>query len=167
LYQELGDRSSQVVMALTPLCSIALQTGDVEAAERYALEAVSLSGYWDGSALSSLGDALGARGKLAEAEAAYRRGLVRSMDVGLENWFRVNVRKLATLAAGRGAHEPAARLWGASTPNLPGWAAGIGQDAAADLQRRLGDEAFETLAAEGASWDHDAILLQASSTSPD
>jgi predicted ATPase/DNA-binding SARP family transcriptional activator len=166
LYRELGDRSSQVVMALTPLCSIALQAGDVDAAEAYAIEAVEVSDYWDGSALSSLGDALGARGNLADAEAAYRRGLVRSMDVGLENWFRVNVRKLAALAATRGEHERAAHLWGASTPNYPGWGAMIGQPEAAEVRSRLGDDVFENLAAEGASWDHDAILLHASSASP-
>jgi predicted ATPase/DNA-binding SARP family transcriptional activator len=166
LYRGLGDWSSLVVMALTPLCSIALQAGDVDAAEAYALEAVEVSDYWDGSALSSLGDALGARGNLVEAEAAYRRGLVRSMDVGLENWFRVNVRKLAALAATQGEDERAAGLWGASMPNYPGWGAGIGDQEVVEVRSRLGNDAFEALAAQGASWDHDAIILHASSTSP-
>ena len=166
LYRELGDRSSQVVMALTPLCSIALQSGDVDAAETYALEAVEVSDYWDGSALSSLGDMLGARGNLAEAEAAYRRGLVRSMDVGLENWFRVNVRKLAALAAAQGEHERAASLWGASMPNYPGWGAGIGEQQVAEARSGLGHDVFESFAAQGAAWDHDAIILHASSLSP-
>ena len=165
LLRELGDGTSQVVMALTPLCSISVSRGEVEQAERYALEAVALGGHWDGSALSSLGDALGAKGDLAGAESAYRRGLVRSMDTGLENWFRVNVRKLATLAVVQGEDERAARLWGASTPHIPDWGAGIGQQERAEVRARLGEERFEALAAEGSCWGHDAILLQVSNPS--
>ncbi len=161
LYQELGDVTSQVVMALGPLSAIALQQGDVAAAEEYAGQAVAAGTVWDGSALSSLGDALAAKGDVPGAVAAYRRGLVRSLEVGLENWFRVNVRKLATMAFALGDDDRAAGLWGASTLNIPNWGDVIGQAAAAELRSRLGDGTFDRLAAEGVAWSHDRILAQA------
>jgi hypothetical protein len=51
-------------------------------------------------------------------------------------------------------------------PNYPGWGAGIGEQQVAEARSGLGHDVFESFAAQGAAWDHDAIILHASSLSP-
>jgi tetratricopeptide (TPR) repeat protein len=157
LYRELGDRTSEVVLALTPLCIIELGRGNLPAAEGFALDAIAVSDFWEGSALSVLGDVRLAQGDPVAAGAVLRRALERSLDVGLENWFRVNTRRLSVLAAETGRYEDAARLWGASTVSIPAWGDGIGREVVGRIHEQLGDD-FDRFVAEGAAWDHASIL---------
>ena len=86
LLRELGDRGSLVLMALAPLSDVARRQNDLEAAERYATEAVELAAGtgWEAQALVSFGWVLRALGDSVAAKTgmAVRYGSPSSQDSG-------------------------------------------------------------------------------------
>lgn len=158
----LGSFGSLVVTVLAPLSTIVLKQGDVRAAERYAMEAVELSGGtgWQASAFVVYGEALAARGDLASADAATTRALSVALNAGLENWFRMALRDLAGTTAARGALEEAAVLLGAARRNLPAW--GFDPEMWAPIEERcregLGLDRFDRLSDEGFRLDHEEAI---------
>jgi tetratricopeptide (TPR) repeat protein len=162
LYRELGNRGLLVVTIVSPLSTIALQQGDLPAAERFASEAIELSSGtgWEASALFAYGDALAERGELDAAHAAIRRALQVALDAGLENWFRMALRYLAETAAARGRLEVTALLLGASRRNMPAY--GLDPAVYGPLEERcragLGDDRFEGLAEQGWAMTHDQLM---------
>jgi predicted ATPase/DNA-binding winged helix-turn-helix (wHTH) protein len=158
----LGSFGSLVVTVLAPLSTIVLKQGDVEAAERYAMEAVELSSGtgWEASALVVLGEAFAARGDLASADAATTRALGVARNAGLENWFRMALRDLAGTTAARGALDEAAVLLGAARRNLPAY--GFDPETWAPIEQRcrdgLGPARFDRLADEGFGLTHDEAV---------
>lgn len=161
LFRDLGDFGSLVVTVLTPLSTTVLRQGDLGAAERYAMEAVEISGGtgWEASALVIYGEALAARGDLEAADAATSRAMGIALNAGLENWFRMAVRDLARIAAARAATEDATVLLSASRRNMPAY--GLDPAIYGPLEEqcrgRLGADRFEALAEQGAALTHDQI----------
>jgi predicted ATPase/DNA-binding SARP family transcriptional activator len=162
LLHELGSFGSLVVTVLAPLSTIVLKQGEVDVAERYAMEAVELSSGtgWEASALVVLGQALAARGDLAAADAATTRALGVARSAGLENWFRMALRDLAATTAARGALDEAAVLLGAARRDLPAY--GFDPEIWSPIEQRcrdgLGPGRFERLADEGFGLTHDEVL---------
>ena len=163
LHRELNNLGILVVTVLTPLSAIAIQQGDLPAAERFAREALELSSGtgWEASALFAYGEALAARGDLVVAEAATSRALHVALNAGLENWFRMALRGLAGIAAARGRFEDVALLLGASRRNMPAY----GLDPA-DLRPARGQmpgraralSAFVRLVEQGEAMTHEQLL---------
>jgi len=158
----LGSLGTLVVTVLAPLSTIVLKQGDVEIAERYALEAVELSSGtgWEASALVVLGEALAARGDIAAAGAATTRALGIARNAGLENWFRMALRDLAGTTAARGTLEDAAVLLGAARRNLPAY--GFDPQIWAPIEQQcrdgLGPARFDQLSDEGFGLTHDEVI---------
>lgn len=162
LFREVGNFGSLVVTVLTPLSTTVLRQGDLRAAERYAIEAVELSGGtgWEASALVIYGQALAELGDLDAADAATVRALGIALHAGLENWFRMALRYLAQTAGARGRLEDAAVLLGASRRNMPAY--GLDPTVYGPLEARcragLGDDRFEGLADRGWAMSHDQLM---------
>jgi predicted ATPase/DNA-binding SARP family transcriptional activator len=162
LHRELGNLGILVVTIISPLSTIALQQGDLPAAERYAMEALELSSGtgWEASALFSYGEALAERGDLDAACAATSRALHVALNAGLENWFRMALRDLARFAAARGRFEDAALLLGASRRNMPAW--GLDPAVYRPLEDRcregLGPDRFPGLVSQGEQMTHEQLV---------
>jgi tetratricopeptide (TPR) repeat protein len=162
LYRELGNLGILVVTIISPLSTIAIQQGDLPAAERFAREAIELSSGtgWEASALFSYGEALAERGELDTADAATSRALHVALNAGLENWFRMALRNLARIAAARGRFEDSALLLGASRRNMPAY--GLDPAVYGPLEERcragLGVDRFEELAEQGRAMSHDQLM---------
>ena len=119
IFRAVGDVASQVVLNL--LSAIALQQGDIAAAERYALDtaAVASGTGWEASALVNLADVYLVQDELERADVTLRRAVVRALETGTENWFRMALRNIAQLALQQGDGLKAAKLIGASRRNMP------------------------------------------------
>jgi hypothetical protein len=127
--------------------------GDLDAAERYAVEATALPGPgWRATAFIILGGwVLHARGERDRARAAVVRGVVLAHRMSLEPWARHGLLMLARLAADEERWEEAARLFGAAHPQPP-W--GLDPRWWAPEQRvreALGPERHEALTSVGAA----------------
>jgi hypothetical protein len=85
LFRGLGDVGSMVIMGMVPRCEAALRAGHLELAERSATEAVqaSIGTAWEAAALVQDAIVLQARGDVAGAEVAARRGLSVALAAGL------------------------------------------------------------------------------------
>jgi predicted ATPase/DNA-binding SARP family transcriptional activator len=162
LYRELGDLGSLVLTTLTPLANTALLQRDLQAAERYATEALELASGtgWEASALVWYGEVLTELGDHEAAEAATMRALRTALDAGLENWFRWALRNLARAAAERGRCGHAALLLAASRRNMPAY--GLDPTVYGPVEERcrdaLGDDRFGQLAAHGEAMTHDQLM---------
>ncbi|HEX9124635.1 MAG TPA: hypothetical protein VF984_14965 [Actinomycetota bacterium] len=162
LYRELGDVGNLVLTALAPLTMTALLQKDLQAAERYATEALELASDtgWEASALVWYGEMLTELGDADAAEAATVRALRVALDAGLENWFRWGLRNLARAAAERGRCEDAAVLLAASRRNMPAY--GLDPNVYGPIEERcreaLGDSRFDHLAAQGEAMTHDQLM---------
>lgn len=162
LDRELGDLGNLVIMALTPLTLAALAQGDLDAAERYAAEALEVGRGvgWEASALTCYAEVLSARKDPDAAEAAASRALRVAFETGLETMFRVASKSLARITAERGRYERAAVLLASSRRNMP-W---YGHDPAfyesveQQCREALGDDRFEELAGRGRAINHDELL---------
>ena len=149
-----------VLMTLGPLCTLCLRMGDLEAAERYGREAVEAGGDgWRASALACLGEVYVATGELDRAEALERRAVAMALDTGIELWFRIAVRNLALIATHRVDFDLAARLHGASLPNMPqfGMDPAVYERIESCGRTGLGDVSFEHLSGEGRGMTHQEI----------
>lgn len=169
LYRELGDVGSQVVMI--PLSAIALKQGDLDAAERYAADtaAIGTGTGWEATALVNLAEVLFARGDVEGADATLRRGVVRALDTGLENWFRIGLRDLAQVAVANEEPQRAALLLGASRRNMPhyGLDPAIYETVETECRGSLDEEAFNRATDDGYHMDHKQLLLLAAGSRPD
>jgi tetratricopeptide (TPR) repeat protein len=169
LYLELGDVGSQVVM--NPLSAIALKQGDLDAAERYAADtaATGAGTGWEATALVNLAEVLLAKGDVIGAEATLRRAVVRALDTGLENWFRIGLRDLAQAAVAKDEPPRAALLLGASRRNMPhyGLDPAIYEAVETECLKSLGEEAFNKATDDGYHMNHEQLLLRAESSRPE
>ena len=162
LYRALGDVGGLVVLTLTPLSEAARRQGDLEAAERFAAEAVEVGTgtAWEASALVQYALVLLDLGDLEAAEAATLRGLRVASDAGVGQWFRMALRNLSRTAASRDRCEDAAVLLGASRHNMP--AHGLDPVLYSPVEERcrdaLGDDRFEQLVARGEAMTHDELM---------
>ena len=162
LLRELGDRGSLVLMALAPLSDVARRQDDVEAAERYATEAVELAAGtgWEAQALVFYGWVLRTLGDPGAAKTVAVRALRVALESGLENWFRIALRDLANEAADRGRCEDAAVLIAASRRNMPAY--GLDPSIYRPIEERcraaLGDDRFTELAAQGEAMAHEELV---------
>lgn len=168
LYRELGDVGSQVVMI--PLSAIALKQGDLDAAERYAADtaAIGAGTGWEATALVNLAEVLLAKGDVDGADATLRRGVVRALDTGLENWFRIGLRDLAQVAAANDEPRRAALLLGASRRNMPHYGLDpiIYESVETECLKSLDEEAFHKATDDGCHMDHEQLLLLAEGSRP-
>jgi predicted ATPase/DNA-binding SARP family transcriptional activator len=162
LYRELGDRGSLVLLNLAPLTEIALRQRDLEAAERFATEAVELGSgtAWEAAALVWYSAVKIERGDPEAAEAASSRAVRVALDAGLENWFRMAVRESARAAAGRDRYEDAALLLAASRSNMPAYGLDPAIYGRVEEQCReaLGHDRFDHLGAQGAATSHHELV---------
>jgi hypothetical protein len=164
LHRELGDLPGQTV--LNPLPLLALRQGDHDAARRSAAEMVEIAGGtgWEAASLSAWVEVLITSGTPEQAQAAAERQLLRALDAGLENHFRMALRNLALLAARRGEARRAAVLLGGSRRNMPSY--GMVPEVYAEVQsicrQALGAQAADAAEAWGGSMSHaelvDAVL---------
>ena len=161
LYRELGDVGSQVVMI--PLSAIALKQGDLQAAERFATDtaAIGAGTGWEASALVNLAEVLFAKEDVDGAEATLRRGVVRAIDTGLENWFRIGLRDLARVAVVKDEPRRAALLLGASRRNMPhyGLDPAIYESVETECRKSLDEDAFSKATDDGYHMNHEQLLL--------
>jgi hypothetical protein len=149
-------------MALVPLSEAARRQNDLQAAERFATEAIEAasSTAWQAAALVQYGMVLNELDDFQAAEVATRRGLRVALDGGLGHWFRIALRELARAAARRASWEEAATFLVASRQDMP--APTLEPAVYGPLEERcreaLGDERFERLAARGAALTHDQLV---------
>ena len=147
---------------MNPLSAIALRQGDIEAAERLVVDtaAIAADTGWEATALVNLAEVLMAKGETAAAAATLRRAVTRALDSGLENWFRIALRDLATLAVQGGQPGRAARLMGASRSNMPhyGLDPGIYQSIESGCRAVLDEETVAREVAAGERMEHAEIV---------
>ncbi len=168
LYHELGDVAGQVVMC--PLGVILMRQGDLDAAESFAHQsaAVASGTAWEGAALVGIAEVLLARGDVVGAEPMARRGMIRSLDAGVEMWFRRALHSLAQVQARCGAAELAAQLLGASRRNAYGFEVDpavtelIEERCRADLD----EQAFQRAVERGYDMNHEQVLELAQQPGP-
>ena len=160
-FRELQDVGGLKVYGLSIAAPVAALQGDLEAAERYATEAITLPGAaWTAAAYVILGGyVLHPGGDLDRAERVLVTGTRLAYETSNEIWMRTGLLFLARVAAAREDWETAARLFGACRPNLPAW----GQqsrwwDAEADTRAALGDDAYERLASAGGAAPTEEIV---------
>ena len=160
LYRELGDTGSLIVM--NPLSGIAMKQGDLGAAQKFALDTAALASGtgWEATALVNLAEVLLEKGDLVGAEATLKRGVVRAMDTGLENWFRIGLRDLARVHILKEDPQRAALLLGASRRNMPqyGLDPAIYESVESECLRLLGESACGEAEEEGLQMDHERLL---------
>ena len=91
-----------------------------------------------------------AQGDFDRAEEALQRAVLRALDSGLENWFRVALRDLAQVACHSSNAVLAAKLEGASRRNMPAWGLdrGVYGAIADSCIAELGPQAFRELSME-------------------
>jgi predicted ATPase/DNA-binding SARP family transcriptional activator len=160
--RELGDVGNLAVMTLTPLSLAAVRQNDLEAAERFATEAIEVGrgGGWEAAGLTCYGEVLIERGDLDGAQAAELRALQVALNAGLENLFRIALRDLARIAAERARFEVAALLLAASRRNMPSY--GLDPTVYGPIEERcreeLGDGRFEHLAERGDAMSDDGLI---------
>jgi predicted ATPase/DNA-binding SARP family transcriptional activator len=161
LYRELGDVGSQVVM--NPLSAIALRQGDLDAAERFAADtaAIGAGTGWEATALVNLAEVLFAKGDVDGAKATLKRGVVRAIDTGLENWFRIALRDLSLVAALDDEPTRAAQLLGASRRNMPhyGLDPAIYESIETECRKSLEEDAFKKAVDDGDQMNHEQLLF--------
>lgn len=147
--RRLHDHGGMKIYGLVAASPAAADRGDFEAAERYAMEAISIPGaaQWTAAAYIVLaGYTLLPQGELDRAGRVLDRGTRMAYEAGGEIWMRTGFLDLAILASMRQRWEPAARFFGACRPNLPGWARDPRWWTLEPVtQAHLGDEAFERL----------------------
>jgi predicted ATPase/DNA-binding SARP family transcriptional activator len=168
LYRELGDVGSLVLMTLGPLTVIALRQGDLDAAERFSVEALELGAGrlagigagWQASALACYADVLLARGDATGAATAASRAMRVARDSGLENWFRIALREAAAAAAARDRWPEAATCLGAARHDMPPYGPdpGLLATVEAGCSAALGADEAARLAREGAALADDRLL---------
>jgi predicted ATPase/DNA-binding SARP family transcriptional activator len=162
LYRELGDLCGLVMFTLAPLSAVALRQNDLQAAERYATEAVELAAGtgWQAAALVRYAAVLIEQDAPGAAKAAALRALRVALDAGLEIWFRQALRELARTVAGSDRYDDAALLLAASRRNAPPYA--LDPAIYGPLEERcrnaLGDDEFGRLAAQGDAMSHDELM---------
>ena len=165
LCRELGDLGGLVLLALAPLSEVALRQNDLQAAERYATEAVELAAGtgWQAMALVRYAAVLIAQEAPDAARAAALRALEVALDAGLEIWFRQALRELACTAADDDRCGDAALLLGASRRNNPYYGLDSAMHGPSEERCRnaLGDDEFERLAARGEALSHDELMTLA------
>jgi hypothetical protein len=163
----LRDPASLNLFGLGIAASTCALQGDLDAAERYAVEATTLPGPgWRATAYVILGGwVLHAKGETPRARATVIRGLGLAHQMSIEPWERHGLLMLARIAAGQHQWEEAARLFGAARPQppwgqAPGW--WLPEQAVRDA---LGADRFDVLSAAGAALPLDqwAALLTAGS----
>jgi predicted ATPase/DNA-binding SARP family transcriptional activator len=163
LYRELGDIGSQVVMI--PLSAIALKQGDLQAAERFAMDtaAIGAGTGWEATALVNLAEVLIAKGDVDGAEATLKRGVVRALDTGLENWFRIALRDLSRIAVLNDDPRRAALLLGASRRNIPHYGLDpvIYESVETECRRWLDEDTLSRGMEDGYNMGHEQLLLLA------
>ncbi|HEY5629879.1 MAG TPA: BTAD domain-containing putative transcriptional regulator [Candidatus Limnocylindrales bacterium] len=168
LYRELGDVGT-LVLTLGSLTVIAGHQGDLEAAERYAVEALELGGgeqsggrahAWAASAFACYADVLLARGDSIGAAAAASRAMRIAADSGLENWFRIALREAAGAAAALERWRQAAACLGAARRDMPPYGPGLAVLATVETACRaaLGADEAVRLARDGADLTDDQLL---------
>jgi hypothetical protein len=162
LYRELDDVGGLVILTLTPLSMAAQRQGDLEAAERFATEAVDAARgtSWEAGALLQHAIVLDELGDVDVAAAAKLRGVRLALDAGLEQWFRLGLRELARTKARRERWEEAATLVAASRRGLP--ALLLDPAVLGPIEQRcrdaLGNDRFEEVAARGRAMSHDGLV---------
>jgi non-specific serine/threonine protein kinase len=164
LFGILGDEAAQSISGLVFLAAIAGLQGEYAAAERYGIEATGLGGPgWSAAALVIFAaHVLHPKGELDRAERALARGLLAAHERSIEVWARTALLMLGRIAADRGHWEKAARLHGASRPNLPRWMSHPRWREAEERTREaLGRSAFEAIAAAGEAEPIDHVVLWA------
>ncbi len=165
LYHELRDLGNLVLFALAPLSEVALRQNDLQAAERYASEAVELAAgtFWQAAALVRYAAVLIEQDAPDAARAAALRALGVALDAGLEIWFRQALRELARVAATRERYNEAALLLAASRRNAPPYALdpAIYRPLEERCRKALGDDEYDRLAARGEAMSHDELMTLA------
>ena len=162
LYRELSDRGSLLIMALVPLSEAARRQDDLQAAERFATEAVEAATgtAWQAAALVQYGMVLNELGEPEAAKAATLRGLRLALEAGLGQWFQIALRELARMAARRGTWEEAATLLGASRRDMP--VPTLDPAIYGPLEERcreaLGNERFDLVAERGEAMTNDELV---------
>jgi predicted ATPase/DNA-binding SARP family transcriptional activator len=153
-FRRLQDLGGLKMYGLCIAAPVAALQGDLEAAGRYATEAITLPGAaWSAAAYVILGGyVLHPAGDLERAERVLATGTRLAYETSNEIWMRTGLLFLARIAADREEWERAARLFGACRPNLPAW----GQQSRwwvsePAVRRALGDDAYERIAAAGAA----------------
>jgi predicted ATPase/transcriptional regulator with XRE-family HTH domain len=151
---------------------IALMGDDANlAAERFetalALSQTSGSKAIQSAALSGLAETAFARGRMDEAAAHFREGLVTGWECNLSVGMECNLQGLVRLAIRRGEHARAARMAGAletfgnTIQALPPAIVRAYEADVARLRMTLGEEAFEAERAGGAALGPAEIVAEA------
>ena len=160
-FRALYDIGALKIYGLSIAAPSAALQGDLDAAERYATEAIALPGAaWSAAAYVILGGyVLLPRGETERARHVLQRGTVLAFETSTEIWMRFGFLFLARMAADEERWEQAARLYGACRPNLPAW----GRQPRwwteeARVRETLGDDRFAQLAAEGEAADPETIV---------
>jgi predicted ATPase/DNA-binding SARP family transcriptional activator len=149
----LRDPASLNLFGLGIAAATCAQLGDLDAAERYAVEATTLPGRgWRATALVVLGGwVLHPKGEIERAVQAVRGGVVLAQEMSMEPWARHGILMLARLAAQRQEWEQAARLFGAAHPQPPWGSALFWWAPEQAVMDALGAERFDALSAAGAA----------------
>ena len=169
LLRELGDLGGLVVLALAPLSEVALRQNDLQAAERYATEAVELAAGtgWQAVALVRYAAVLIEQDAPDAAAAAALQALGVARHAGLEIWFRQALRELARAAAAGDRYGDTALLLAASRRDNPVY--GLDPTVYGPLEEHcrdaLGDDEYERLAARGEALSHDELITLAGARS--
>jgi predicted ATPase/DNA-binding SARP family transcriptional activator len=160
-FRGLYDIGGLKIYGLSIAAPVAALQGDLDAAEEYATEAISLPGSaWTAAAYVILGGyVLWPRGDLDRARHVLERGTRTAYETSNEIWMRFGLLFLASLAAREEDWERAAWLFGACRPNLPAWGQQPRWWTAEPLVREaVGEDRFEQLAADGAAAPADVIM---------
>lgn len=171
IYHELGDLGNLVAMTLAPLSLAARRQKDLQAAERYAIEALQVAGGtgWDAAGLVCYGEVLSELGDLEAANAATLRGLRIALHAGLENWFRMALRDLAWTAAERDRCTDAALLLAASRHNMPSYAFDptIYEPIEERCRDALGHDRYDYLTEQGEGMTHEQLMALVGAERPE
>jgi predicted ATPase/DNA-binding SARP family transcriptional activator len=160
LHRRLGHIGG--LTTINPLSPILRRKGDLEGAERAALQACAWAAGsgWEAQPLVFLAEVLVDRADLDAARGTLRRALRRSVESGLEVWYRTALRVLALVEARSGHPELSARLVGASGRNLPFYAQDPAVDAEieATVRAALDGDTVARLEAEGFDMSDQEVL---------
>ncbi|MFO7547843.1 MAG: hypothetical protein R6X29_03060 [Acidimicrobiia bacterium] len=160
LHRRLGHIGG--LTTINPLSPILRRKGDLEGAERAALQACAWAAGsgWEAQPLVFLAEVLVDRADLDAARGTLRRALHRSVESGLEVWYRTALRVLALVEARSGHPELSARLVGASGRNLPFYAQDPAVDAEieATVRAALDGDTVARLEAEGFDMSDQEVL---------
>jgi tetratricopeptide (TPR) repeat protein len=163
LFTAIGDDVARNMFGLGVLASVLAVKGDLDAAERVAIEASLYGGPgWSATALIVLGGfVLTPKGELDRAEEVILTGLERVHGRSIEAWVRPALLMLGRIAARRQRWEEAAWLLGVAKPNLTPWAQhrrfwgeeGLVRDA-------LGEERYEQITTRAGAEELDDVVAR-------